>query len=365
MTDKWQNIRIRGKIPTLINRNKKMPNPHLIKISILASPDSTASTLFGLFDVLSTVGIGWEKFVTWESVSPRFDVRIVALGEEPFQCGNAMVTPHCSIYDAEDTDIAIISSFAVPGLVLREHDERELEWLIRLQSQGTTIGAVCTAVSLLAESKLIDGLEATCFWAYSDLVRGHYPKVRWRTDQNLCRSGSDDQFVTVGGTTSWQELALYLILRYCGVEAAAQTAKFWVIPDRGESQAPYSVKSMKPLHEDSIIEECQTWIAERFYNPNPIAGMIEHTGLAQTTFMRRFKRATGERPMDYVHMLRIEKAKAMLESSNDAIDEIGHVVGYDDPASFRRIFKRKVSLTPSAYRQKFGYARFDRYGVEC
>jgi transcriptional regulator GlxA family with amidase domain len=342
-----------------------MPPPHPIKISIFATPESTASTLFGLSDVLSTVGIGWEKFVTCESIEPMFDVKIVALGEQPFQCGNAMVTPHCSIYDAEDTDIAIISSFAVPGLISREHDERELEWLNRLQSQGTTIGAVCTGVSMLAESELIDGLEATCFWAYGDLVQEHYPKVQWKTDQNLCRSGSNDQFVTAGGTTSWQELALYLILRYCDVETAAQTAKFWVIPDRGESQAPYSVKSMRLRHEDGVIAECQKWIDQRFYNPNPVAGMIEHTGLAQTTFMRRFKRATGERPMDYVHMLRIEKAKAMLESSNYTIDEIGHEVGYEDPASFRRIFKRKVSLTPGVYRQRFSYARFDRYGVKC
>ena len=80
--------------------------------------------------------------------------------------------------------------------------------------------------------------------------------------------------------------------------------------------------------------------------------------------MRRFKRAAGGRPIDYVHMLRIEKAKEMLEGSNNTVDEIGHKVGYEDPASFRRIFKRKVSLTPSVYRQKFGYGRFDRYGVE-
>ena len=92
--------------------------------------------------------------------------------------------------------------------------------------------------------------------------------------------------------------------------------------------------------------------------------MIEHTGLAHTTFVRRFKRATGDRPMDYVHMLRIEKAKEMLEGSNNSVDEIGHEVGYEDPASFRRIFKRKVSLTPSVYRRKFGYGRFDRYGVK-
>ena len=119
---------------------------------------------------------------------------------------------------------------------------------------------------------------------------------------------------------------------------------------------------------DSIIRSLylgQKWFAEKFTDPNPIAGMMGHTGLAHMTFMRRFKRATGERPIDYVHMLRIEKAKKMLEGSNNGVDEIGHEVGYEYPASFRRIFKHKVSLTPGAYRRKFGYGRFDRCGVKC
>ncbi len=332
-----------------------------ISVSILATPDTSASTLFGLFDVLSTVGVGWEQFISGKPENPRFDVRIVATGREPFQCGNAMVIPHCSIEEAQDTDIAIIASFVAPGLVLRDHDEREFEWLYDLKSRGSTIGAVCTAVSLLAESGLINGLEATTYWAIGDLVRSRYPQVLWRTDQNLCCSGNDDQIVTTGGATSWQELALYLIVRYCDVESAAQAAKFWVIPDRGESQAPYSVDPMRIPHGDRVISECQNWIAGKFYEANPIAAMIEHTGLAPTTFARRFKRATGDRPMDYIHMLRIERAKQMLEGTDDAVDEIGRVVGYEDPASFRRIFKRKVSLNPSIYRRKFGFGRFDRY----
>ena len=65
--------------------------------------------------------------------------------------------------------------------------------------------------------------------------------------------------------------------------------------------------------------------------------------------------------MDYVHALRIEEAKEMLETSVEAIDKIGREVGYEDPASFRRIFKRKVGLTPSIYRRKFSRSRFEQY----
>jgi transcriptional regulator GlxA family with amidase domain len=43
----------------------------------------------------------------------------------------------------------------------------------------------------------------------------------------------------------------------------------------------------------------------------------------------------------------------MLETSEGGIDDIAAAVGYDDPASFRRLFKRRAGLTPAAYRRKF------------
>ena len=84
--------------------------------------------------------------------------------------------------------------------------------------------------------------------------------------------------------------------------------------------------------------------------------MVERSGISKTTFSRRFRRATGYRSMDYVHTLRVEEAKEMLETISNAVDHIGSEVGFEDPASFRRIFKRKVGLTPSTYcRRLSGY----------
>ena len=160
---------------------------------------------------------------------------------------------------------------------------------------------------------------------------------------------------------AWQDLALYLITRFCGVEYATNTAKFWLMLSREESQAPFSVMSRRVPHDDGVISACQVWIAEHYEPPKPIAGMVERSGLSLTTFARRFNRATGYRPIDYVHALRIEEAKEMLEIGDDAIDKIGREVSYEDPASFRRIFKRKVGLTPSIYRRRFSRSRFERF----
>jgi transcriptional regulator GlxA family with amidase domain len=81
--------------------------------------------------------------------------------------------------------------------------------------------------------------------------------------------------------------------------------------------------------------------------------MVERSGLQARTFGRRFRAATGERPIDYVHAVRIDEARHVLESSALSVDDVGYAVGYDDPTFFRRLFKRRTGLTPAAYRRKF------------
>jgi transcriptional regulator GlxA family with amidase domain len=105
--------------------------------------------------------------------------------------------------------------------------------------------------------------------------------------------------------------------------------------------------------DDRVIRECLAWIAEHYATPSPVAAMAERSGLTRRTFARRFQAATGRRPIDYVHALRIESARQRLEAGPAAIDDVGYDVGYEDPTFFRRLFKRTTGLTPAAYRRKF------------
>jgi len=336
-----------------------------IVVNILAKPDTSSSTLFGLYDVLTSVGVGWETKVAGVPGAPQFDVRIVAATRKRLRCaGGIPVEPQASLAEAGDSDVAIVASLVTPTWEPppppKQHDQREIEWLCRQQARGAIVASACTGAIVLAESGLLDGWEATTHWAYQDLFRVHYPKVRLRLEKNLCVSGHNDHVVTAGGSTAWQELALHLIVRFCGIDHANRATKFWLIPDQ-ESQAPYSALSRGIPHEDAIVEDCQVWIADNYAKSNPVSRMVQRSRLPSATFARRFKRATGYHPMDYVQTLRVEEAKELLESCAHAIDEIGREVGYEDPASFRRLFKRKTRLTPAAYRRQFGKSRFERY----
>ena len=76
------------------------------------------------------------------------------------------------------------------------------------------------------------------------------------------------------------------------------------------------------------------------------------SGLTERSFLRRFKRATGQSPIEYVQTLRIEEAKQMLETGDAPFDEIAAEIGYTEPSAFRHLFRKLVGVTPSAYRRR-------------
>ena len=92
-------------------------------------------------------------------------------------------------------------------------------------------------------------------------------------------------------------------------------------------------------------------------NRRPSRRWLRLSGLAERSFKRRFQQATGMSPLEYVHTLRLEEAKQMLESGEQPIEAIANEVGYEDAGFFSRLFRRKVNLTPAQYRKRFGSLR--------
>lgn len=342
---------------------RSVPARKPIRVDILARPDSSPCTLFGLHEFLNSAGVGWETNVEGGAGQTLFEARIVAAGSEPFRCPSGLlVTPDATIADSSASEVALVPALATPAWTLPQaHDARELDWLRERRAQGGIVASACTGTLVLAASGVLDGCEATSHWAYRDLFRVHYPRVHLRLDRNLCVSGAGNRVVTCGGATVWHDLALHLIVRFWGIDHARRVARYWVLPERGIDQSPYSVLSPYIPHDDAVVRDCQFWAVDHFAEPNPVSIMARNSGLPRATFARRFRRATGYQPMEYVHAVRVDRAKEALERTERNIEEIGHEVGYEDAVSFRRLFKRKTGLTPSEYRRKFGIGRFRQY----
>lgn len=333
---------------------RESPVP-LRSVSLIALPESGGSVLYGLYDILSSVGTTWCELTGEDHGTPPFDVKIVARTTRLFRCaGGIPVSPHRRFADPEASDIVIATDLVFP--IDTDPRGRWLEatqWIRRMHERGAIICSVCTGSVLLAESGLLDQQTATTHWSMRDLFQRHYPAVELAPERVLVPTGTDHRVITSGGAGTWEDLALYLIARFRAEAEAVRTAKIWILGDRTEGQLPFAAMSKPRRHEDAVIADCQVWIAEHYVQPNPVARMMERSKLADRTFKRRFRSATGYTPVEYVQTLRVEEAKQLLEAESLPTEEVGRLVGYEDPAFFRRLFKRRTSVTPARYRQRF------------
>jgi transcriptional regulator GlxA family with amidase domain len=333
--------------------------PKPIEVAVMSLPDVTGSTIFGIYDLFCSVGRDWEMLMEGKAGTPAFNARIVGATTEPQQIANGVtINPHVSLDDCPDPDIVCIADILVaPGEKLSSHYDREKQWVRDRLEGGSTIATACSGALLLAETGVLDGFDATTHWAYCDAFRRDHPGVRLHENRALVTSGPEQRIVMAGGGTSWQDLVLYMIARFIGVEEAMQVAKVYLINWHDVGQQPFASLSRTQRSDDVVIAKCQEWVAMHYDSASPVAEMRTLSGLTERSFNRRFAAATGLTPLKYVHTLRLEEAKLLLERTNDPIEGIAQEVGYEDTSFFSRLFKRRVQLTPAQYRKRFGSLR--------
>lgn len=67
-------------------------------------------------------------------------------------------------------------------------------------------------------------------------------------------------------------------------------------------------------------------------------------------FCKYFKNFTGNTPVDYINMIRIENAVRLIKTSNKRIIDIAYEVGFQNFSYFSKVFKKNKNISPSEYR---------------
>jgi transcriptional regulator GlxA family with amidase domain len=324
-------------------------------IALLALPDSTASTLYGMYDVLESAGRDWSMLMGAEHAEPTLRPMIVSADGQARAIGNGLwIRPHAALADCAEPDVVVI-----PDLMVAPTDDiagryaAEVDWLRRQYARGATLATACTGALLLAEAGLLDGQDATTHWGYCDMMAKRYPKVRIHPNRALIISGEGQRLVMAGGGTSWQDLALFLVARLVGTEEAMHVARLHLLDWHHVGQQPFAALTRSRQVDDALIAKCQEWVAQHYDASSPVAAMATLSGLAERSFKRRFARATGLSPLEYVHTLRLEESKHVLETTDQPVEAVANQVGYEDASFFGRLFRRKVGLTPAQYRRRF------------
>lgn len=333
-----------------------MPNPDdAITVALLATPAVSAATLYGFLDALASTRRDWQMLHGGPDTPSPFRPLVVSTDGRPLAGGNGVrITPDASFADCPAPDVAVVTDLMIPpGTPLAGLYDAEVAWLRGAWSAGGTLASACSGALLLARTGLLDGEDATSHWAYCDLLAREYPRTRWHAERGLVVAGSDHRIVMAGSGVAWHMLVLALIARFASPEDAMQVARINLLDLNATSPLAYASLTRGPRAADPLIARCQLWAAEHYRAESPVAQMVALSGLAERTFKRRFVQATGTSPLDYVHTLRLEEAKQMLEASELPVEAVAVEVGYQDASFFGRLFRRKVALTPAQYRRRF------------
>jgi len=334
-----------------------------LTIAVLALPETTASSVFALYDMFSSAGRDWDLLTAGEAGTPKARPVIVSPGSSPFEAANgAWIRPDRAMADCEMPDdipdvVYVPELFTAPGEPIGGRFDEVVAWLRRCHDGGAMLASACSGTLLLAEAGLLDDCDATTHWAYCQALERGYPRVRVHPARCLVASGDGQRIITSGGGTSYLDLGLYLVARFFGQEEAMRLARVYLIDWHSQGQLPFSSLACARQVEDRHISAMQEWIAENYAHAAPVAAMVSLSELPERSFKRRFTQATGLTPLEYVHTLRLEEAKQLLETTALAVDGVANEVGYEDGSFFRRLFRRKVGLTPHAYRLRFSSFR--------
>jgi transcriptional regulator GlxA family with amidase domain len=322
----------------------------MAKISFIAADGCGFSGISGLIDSFSIANL-WHSANTGKKTELLFEMEILSPNGKAFCVnGGYQITPDGSFMDIKKTDLIIIPSFLPNVELLRENAKDMLDWIMARYEHGVSIAALCTGSFVLAETGLLDGRLATTNWIYARLFRRRYPKVLLKPERILTQ---DNGLICTGAVSAFYNLGLHFIEVFGSSELASQCSKALLVDSNRISQSSYVIFYAYKGHGDDKILKAQQWMEFHLTEYVNMENLAEHVGISPRHFIRRFKKATSESPLNYLQQMRIEKAKKILETRTDTVDEITQAIGYENSSTFRKLFKECTGLSPREYRNKF------------
>lgn len=325
-----------------------------MNIAIVNFKDSIQSSVIGPYEMLSKTPAMLAAFGV-ESNNVKFMVDIVTdfntFSHSEASTNPPQITSNTTIQNLKLYDLIVIPAMSEDKIPLvLEREKKLINWIKWQHNEGAELASICLGAFILASTGLLNGKCATTHWLGSDIFREMFPEVQLLDDKIIVDNGN---IYTSGGAFSFTSLIIYLIEKYCGHNAAVTMSKVFLIHTHDTQQTSYSIFSLQRGHTDKQIKLVQQYIEENYKNVIKIETLSEIAKMGARTFIRRFKKATGNTPYEYIQRVKIEIAKKMLEKSDEGVEQISMNVGYMDFSAFRKVFKRNVGITPSEYKKRY------------
>lgn len=309
---------------------------------------STVACIVGAYQLFSEAN----NYLAKKGETAVFEIALAGASKTGFLSNNILTIKHQLTID----EIANTSLVIIPASLIRSYETATannqllIDWVAMQYKKGAEVASICAGGFMLASTGLLSGKTCSTHWALSEQFTNLYPEINLQTDKLIT---DENGIYTNGGAYSFLHLLLYLVEKFYDRPTAVHCAKYFQIDMDRQLQAGFSIFNGHKKHNDEAILKAQQFIEENYQDKISIEKLSADLNTGRRNFDRRFIKATGITPLDYLQRVKIEAAKKMFETTRKTVNEIMYDVGYNDTKAFRDVFSRVTGLSPIEYKSKY------------
>lgn len=319
-----------------------------MKIALLIHEDVVLSTITGALEMFTQTN----RY--FHDAGKERPFRLMLAGDRPgnefLSCFPGRDTEYKTLAEVPALQLLIVPAFLGDTDHILQKHRHLLDWIKEISEKGAEVASLCSGSYWLAEAGILTGKTCTSHWRDIDDLRQRYPNTRFLSDRVIT---DQDGIYTSGGSFSSLNLVLYLIDKFCGKATGIWASKMFSLDIDRTRQSHFEIFQGQRTHQDEEILKAQAFIEEAYNREISVDQMAGQTTMSKRNFIRRFKNATSNTPLEYLQRVKIEAAKKALEKNSETVTSLMMLAGYNDIKTFRKIFKRITGLTPKDYRKKY------------
>lgn len=339
------------------------PRAAPLHVKLLWLPDAMPGTLFSALDVLHTaVGVaqlqqpGAPPQLTWEIVGGNGRALPVPLPGLSASATRRGAPRHAQVL------------VVVPGLMAASAphlgeivaaDVVTQRMLARHADAGGWIAAIYSGMVFPLMIGQLDGARCGAPWMFQSWLAQRFPACDMSSDEPM---GLHERVFHCVAPAMQTEFMLR-VLGHLHDPDLAQTVSRLLLPQQERQQWVPELVSQRWLGKtaDSPVYRAIGWLQAHVGEPYRLEAVAQAAAVSERTLLRHFRQVTGRSPLDYLHMLRVERARMLLEVTLHGTQAIAEACGYSDAAAFRRLFQRAMQMSMSEYRARFALRTRRRY----
>lgn len=257
------------------------------------------------------------------------------------------ITPDECAADIQSADILYLPAIWRNPLPLLKNTPHTQTLIARCHTMGGIIAGVGTGCCFIAQTGLLDDKPATTHWYYFDTFAKNYPNVALKRQVFITQA---DNIFCAASVNALAELTTSFIQKSYSSEIASYVQRHFFHEIRQNLKHENLYMDISAGHTDEDVIRVQTWLGENYASPINMNDTAQQFGISVRTLNRKFKQVTGATPLQYLHSIRADAARDLINNTNLSLSEIMERVGYYDTSHFNKIFAKQFGVTPSHYR---------------